>query len=595
MPENPIVGLNELYLRFRDGAIDRRQLVVRASALGLSTAALSRFLRAVPPVSAAEPVASITRAEWKQRLGKAFPFTLDPGAEADGGRIVLGRLASSPVTTLNLMLANDTPTQALLNLCQEYLVGVSPIDGQFVPALADAWEIAGDGRTYTFHLNRDAHWHDGKPFTANDVVFSFRAQEDEETGTQFQASFVNAVESYRRLDANTVEIVARDVFAPVVFLGNALTPIVPKHIWQDVPFADWRADPGSTGADSKRVIGTGPFKFDSLSNSGRTVIFSRYDDYHDGAPIVDSLVLKIVRDDAAALDALRGGAINVYERVPVDNVQTLSDDGAYHVAVYDTYSFIWYGTNLDPEKTRLFQDGNVRRALMYGLDREIMVEQILDGLGEVAHGTQPLLSPAYDPSQVTTLYDYSPKRASELLDEAGWTDEDGDGIREKDGVPFSFEVMFVEGSAQVEQAVTMMRTFWSGIGVEARPKPVDYGSELLPALTGTFDFEMVALGFTWDASGDQSPMFGSLYKGVGFNAVGYANPDYDRLAEAANRETDSAKRRQLLIRASNIVNDDLPIGILWFRRDATASSSKLHNFTPNGYSLLWSLPWVWVE
>src|SRR5262249_23729240 len=155
----------------------------------------------------------------------------------------------------------------------EYLVAVSPIDGQFVPGLADAWEIANDGKTYTFHLNRKAHWHDGQPFTANDVIFSFRAQSDQATGTQFQSSFVNAVESFRKLDADTVEIVATDVFAPVVFLGNTLTAIVPKHIWGKTPFADWATDPGSTGKDPNRVVGTGPFRFVSVSDAGDTVTF----------------------------------------------------------------------------------------------------------------------------------------------------------------------------------------------------------------------------------------------------------------------------------------------------------------------------------
>jgi ABC-type transport system substrate-binding protein len=106
---------------------------------------------------------------------------------------------------------------------------------------------------------------------------------------------------------------------------------------------------------------------------------------------------------------------------------------------------------------------------------------------------------------------------------------------------------------------------------------------------------MVVLGFTWDATGDQSPMFGSAYKGVGFNAVGYSNPDYDRLADEANRETDPDARRELLIRAANIVNGDLPVGILWFRRDGAASSARVHNFVPNGRSALWSLRWVWVD
>jgi peptide/nickel transport system substrate-binding protein len=593
MPENPIVGLNELYLRFRDGELDRRQFLLRASALSLSAASLSRFFR-ILPASAAEPVQSINREQWRSTLAQAFPFTQDPAA-ATGGTLKLGRAGASPATTLNLLLANDNPTQTLLNLCQEYLVAVSPIDGQFVPGLADAWEIAKDGKTYTFHLNRDAHWHDGEPFTANDVVFSFRAQADEATGTQFQASFTNAVASFRKLDSDTVEVVATDVFAPIVFLGNALTAIVPRHIWRDVPFDQWAADPGATGADPNRVVGTGPFRFVSLSDDKTSVIFDRYPDYYDAAPLVDSLEVRALPDEAKTLAALRAGDVDVYERPPVDTLASLRDDPDVDVAVYDTNSFIWYGTNLDPAKTPLFQDVNVRRALMHGLDRETMVKKIMRGFAEVAQGTQPLLSTAYAPDEVTTIYDYDPDRAQSLLRAAGWRDDDGDGILEKDGTPFAFAVMYSDDSSQIKELVAAMRDYWHAIGVAATPKPVSFRDDLVPALFNTFDFEMVALGFTWDATGDQSPMFGSAYKGVGFNAVGYANPDYDRLAAEANRETDPDARRALLIRASNIVNDDLPIGILWFRRDGTASRIRVHNFAPNGRSALWSLPWVWLE
>jgi peptide/nickel transport system substrate-binding protein len=591
--QNPIVSLNDLYLRFRDGEIDRRQFVLRASALGLSAASLSRFFSIIP-VAGQENLQSITRKEWRSTLAQAFPFTENPSAETTGGKVTLGRLANSPLSTLNLLLANDTPTQILLNLCQEYLVAVSPIDGQFVPGLADSWEVAGDGRTYIFHLNRRARWHDGRPFTANDVVFSFDAQADERTGTQFQASFVNTVESYRKIDSDTVEVVATDVFAPIVFLGNSLTPIMPKHVWRDVPFEDWAADPGSTGTDPSRVVGTGPFRFVSLSESRDRAVFERFDDYHDDAPVLDTLELRILPDEAAALDALRNGDIDVYERPPVDTLAKLVDDADYDVTVYDTYSFIWYGCNLDAEKTPLFQDVNVRRALMYGLDREAMVKKIMRGFAEVAHGTQPLLSTAYDPDQVTTRYDHDPDRARLLLTSAGWSAGDDD-VLERDGVPLSFDILYDEESTQVESAVTEMRDYWKALGIAAKPTPVSFRDELVPVLTDTFDFQMVALGFTWDATGDQSPMFGSAYKGVGYNAVGYANPDYDRLADAANRETDPDARRELLIRASNIVNDDLPVGILWFRRDGTASSVRVHNFSPNGRSALWSLRWVWVE
>ncbi|MEA2514990.1 MAG: peptide/nickel transport system substrate-binding protein, partial [Thermomicrobiales bacterium] len=461
--QNPIVSLNDLYLRFRDGEIDRRQFVLRASALGLSAASLSRFFSIIP-VAGQENLQSITRKEWRSTLAQAFPFTENPSAETTGGKVTLGRLANSPLSTLNLLLANDTPTQILLNLCQEYLVAVSPIDGQFVPGLADSWEVAGDGRTYIFHLNRRARWHDGRPFTANDVVFSFDAQADERTGTQFQASFVNTVESYRKIDSDTVEVVATDVFAPIVFLGNSLTPIMPKHVWRDVPFEDWAADPGSTGTDPSRVVGTGPFRFVSLSESRDRAVFERFDDYHDDAPVLDTLELRILPDEAAALDALRNGDIDVYERPPVDTLAKLVDDADYDVTVYDTYSFIWYGCNLDAEKTPLFQDVNVRRALMYGLDREAMVKKIMRGFAEVAHGTQPLLSTAYDPDQVTTRYDHDPDRARLLLTSAGWSAGDDD-VLERDGVPLSFDILYDEESTQVESAVTEMRDYWKALGI----------------------------------------------------------------------------------------------------------------------------------
>src|SRR5215211_681723 len=106
MAENPIVGLNDLYLRFRDGAIDRREFILRASALGLSAASLSRFFSIIP-ASAQESVQSITRQEWRNRLAASFPFTADPTAQKTGGKVTIGRLASSPLTTLNLLLAND--------------------------------------------------------------------------------------------------------------------------------------------------------------------------------------------------------------------------------------------------------------------------------------------------------------------------------------------------------------------------------------------------------------------------------------------------------------------------------------------------------
>lgn len=603
MAENPVSKLNDLYLQFSRGEIDRRHLMLKASGLGLSAVALSRFFRAIPasaqdasPAATYEPFKSITREEWRATLAEAYPFTKDPGAQNTGGTVIYGEIASSNLTTVNQMLANNSPTLPMLSLVFEYLVGSSPIDGQYVPGLADSWEIAEDGKTYTFHLNQQATWHDGTPFTAADVIFSLDAEADPATGTQYQTSFTNAVESYTAIDDHTVQLVAKQVFAQVVFLGNALTPVVAKHIWENVPHDQWATDPGSTGADPSRVVGTGPFKFQGISEAEGTATFVKAETYYDGGPaLIDTLIFQVWPDETAAVEALRAGDIDFYEQVPPADIESLQADENIDVAIYDTYSFRWFGYNLDPAKTPLFQDKGVRQALFYGLDRQSMVDNIMLGYAVVAQGSQPTLSVAYNPDAITTKYTYDPEKAKQLLADAGWADADGDGILEKDGTKFSFEIMYGSGSAQLDQSVAYMQDAWKAIGVEAQPNPVDFDTVLVPALVENFDFDMCFLGFNWDVTADQSAMFGTEYKGAGFNAMSYSNPEFDKLAAAANIELDPEKRKDLLTQAANIVNEDLPVGIIWFRRDGTAYRTRLNNYTANGTGILWSMPWVWVS
>jgi len=597
--------INELYLQFREGKIDRRRMLQGASALGASAAFLR--LASTMPVAAQDgsPVAlpggfkSITREEYQAAVAQQFPFIKDPAAESTGGTIVMGEIASSNLTTTNFTFADNSPTQPVLALVFESLVSSSPVDGQPVPGLADSWEIAEDGKTYTFALTQKAKWHDGQPFIADDVITGLSAVQDETTGNSYTGGFNSFVESFRKIDDHTVEIVASDVYAQIVFFSNIFAYPMPTHIWGDIPHDQWKTDPGSTGSDPSRVVGTGPFKFDSINEGEGTATFVANDDYWDipGRPAFDTFVFQTWPDETAAIEALRAGDIDFYEAVPPSDIESLQSEDSVDVAVYDTSSFRWYGYNLDPEKTPLFQDKNVRKALYHSFDRKSMVDNIGLGYAIVPLGTQPTTSPAYDPSQFED-YAYDPATAQSMLEAAGWVDSDGDGIRDKDGVKFSFEVMYGSGSPQVDQMVAYLQEQWKAVGVDAVPNPVDFDTVLVPALTENFNFQMVLLGFNWDASYDQSAMFGTEYYGTGFNAMKYSNPEFDKLAAEASRELDPAKRNQLLIDASKIVWDDLPVGILWFRKDATAYQTRVHNFVPHSNATggpIWSIPYAWVE
>lgn len=589
----------ELLGAFRSNEITRRQFLTRAAALGLSAAAMGALIgvrnvgaQDATPAGGGEAIVSVTREEFQAAIDEAFPK--DPEAQP-GGLFIIGD--STDITTTNAILGDNSPTNDYNLMVFETLYSSSPVDGSYGPGLADYWEISPDGLVYTFHLNQDATWHDGTPFTSADVQLSFDAQATPETGSAYTGSFTETVASYQAVDDYTFEMTLNAPLAPVVAIGNSYCPIMPAHIWQDVPFAEWAQDPGSNGTDPSRVIGTGPFMFGEWVQ-GESLTLNKNENYYLGAPNIDQIVFRVYPDVSSAVEALRAGEIDAFENVDPADVESLEGEPDLTVAIYDTLSFSFYGYNLDPEKTPLFQQREVRQALFYALDRQSIVDNIQLGMAEVAHGTQPVLSPAYAPDQINTIYNYDPDKANQLLDEAGWTLGE-DGVRvNADGLRLAFEVMYSAGSPATDQMVAYIQDAWRAIGVEMTPNAVDFSTVLVPTITETYDYEIALLGFNWDITGDQRAMFATESYGPGFNFMRYSNPEYDELSEQANVELDEERRRELLIQASNIVNDDLPVGIISFRKDRTAyNETRVHNYHPNALGgLLWSLAdRVWVS
>ncbi len=150
-------------------------------------------------------------------------------------------------------------------------------------------------------------------------------------------------------------------------------------------------------------------------------------------------------------------------------------------------------------------------------------------------------------------------------------------------------------AATTEQVAAYLQEAWGEIGVKMTPKFIQFPT-LLDTINETHDFQMAILGFSWDAGGGQGPMFAcDQYEG-GFNTMKYSNRRYDELNEQQKHELDPEKRVELLIELSNIANDDLPVGILWFRDNRVGHSTRLHNYQPNGFGYVTSpVPLVWVE
>jgi peptide/nickel transport system substrate-binding protein len=537
------------------------------------------------PTADGEPTRSLTREEFTAELVEAQGYT---EAETPGGTFVDSSIAD--IQTVQPFLAEEVTTSAVVGLIYEPLIGGDLRTGQIAPTgLADYWELAPDNRTYTFHLNKNAKWHDGTDFTADDVQFSFDALANPDTGSVYTGSFVASAESWRVIDEDTFEVVAKE---PIfTFLFELLSAyVVPKHIWEGVPVADWRNDPGATGTDPSRVIGTGPFKFQEW-RQGESVTLVRNDDYYGKVPYIDTYTLRIWPDQTAVVNALLNDEIDAAALEPAD-IAAVEGTPGITVVHYPTRSFIYYEFNLDPEVTTKWQDKRVRQALLYALDRGSIVNDILLGYAEVAQGTQPVISYAYAPDEITTKYTYDPEKAKALLAEAGWTDSNGDGIVDRDGEALSFELLYASGSPTLDQLVAYMQDAWAAIGVEATPRALEFPA-LIDATTTDPSFEIALYGFLWDASFHQDQMFGCDQYQVGFNDMKYCNPELDEIHDEAKRTFDEEARRELLIQASNIVNEDQPVAVLHFSQAHAAFSNRLQNYIPSTWGV--DLTYVWIQ
>lgn len=596
---------------FRHGGIGRRDFLRLATAAGISVGAARLLADHViaqgatpdPPsaigvtpatsspsaTGAAMPGGrSMNRQELYQLIHRSFELS-EPATT--GGRVIYG--ATSDIDTLNPHLGSNVFSIWVSSCIFELLVGVNPTNGFPAPGLADVWELSDDALTYTFHLNPNATWHDGQPVTTADVVFSFDAALDETSLGGVQSTLNLMLDRYRAVDDHTFELVATAPLAVFVENTAALVPIVPRHIWESVPPSDWGTDPGSTGEDPARVVGSGPFRFVEWV-TGDHVTLERNEAYWDpeAMPAIDALVFQAIPEASSQIAALTTAEIDLC-RIPYGEATRLSEHPELGIVSYVDMGWFVLNMNLDADDTELFLDIPVRQALMYALDRQLIADQIYHGYATPATGPHSPLSIAYAPDRIDTVYTHDPGRARQLLDDAGWVDEDGDGVREKDGVRLAFECLYGENVAVNQQLVPYLQQAWGEVGIAMQPVPLPL-QILYDNLAGSYEMAIHGSGAPIDGS------LGHLFRcdavpPAGLNDAHYCNARFDELDDRQLRELDVEKRIDLLVEQANILNNEVASGILVFPQTVLGHRRTLHNFIPNGSGFLWSLPWWWTE
>jgi peptide/nickel transport system substrate-binding protein len=274
----------------------------------------------------------------------------------------------------------------------------------------------------------------------------------------------------------------------------------------------------------------------------------------------------------------------------IERVQNANPD--IDILTYDNMGWTAFLMNADPELGKFFSETDVRRAMLYAVDREMIVQTMLDGIGTPAVGVQPPRSPAYAPDEVTTVYTYDPGLANSLLDQAGWIDADGDGVREKDGLPFRLDFQYDDAVAVNEQLVPYLMQVFGDIGVEVIPRSLPQPTMVEQVLAG--DYQLATVSIFWSLDD-----LGVLYRcdaipPAGFNLARHCNDEYDRLNTASAAEMDAEKRRLLIIDQGNISNDDAHYGLLYFTQGVVPVNNRVRNLFFSAFGEMWSLSDTWI-
>lgn len=514
-------------------------------------------------------------------------FKFEPAAHT-GGQII--EASTGDAKTANPILSTDTTSGRIIRMMFNQVVTPDVQTTSPAPELASKWDISSDGLTYTFTMQSGVKWHDGQPFSANDVKFTYTLMLNPASKSPRTSVLKDRIKSIDSPDDATVTFTLSKP-ASSFLASNMVYGIIPQHILGSVDPGALAQHDFSTGKKGV-TIGTGPFMFDSWTKDDH-VQMVKNPSYWKGTVNLDRYILKVVPDATAASQQLKTGESDWLQVVDPSALADLQKQSNLNVAVYDTFSFTFYTYQLDASKTPLFQDKAVRQALLYALDRQAMVDAIYFGQALVAVGTMPKLSWAYDPSAITNKYPYDLNKAKQLLDQAGWK-AGSDGILAKNGQKLSFTGYTSSVSNTFEQLMTVFQQSWKKIGVDCTPKFEEWNA-FLDRITGTHTFDIFLVGFVWGVDPDQTTMWDSTAFTGGFNMGKFSNAQVDQYLQQGLATTDQKQRTQIYAQMQNVLMDELPEAILFFPKGITAVNKRIHNMFPNAIDIPFDAEKWWVD
>ncbi|MDX1687209.1 MAG: peptide ABC transporter substrate-binding protein [Candidatus Promineifilaceae bacterium] len=422
-------------------------------------------------------------------------------------------------------------------------------DGRLVPALAESWRVSEDGRRVDFSLRDDAVWHDGEAVTAEDVVFSYGLLQDEAFPAPAGARTLWESVTISSTGELSVTFTLPESYSP--FLEATTRGIVPAHILGDVspariPDHDFNQMP----------VGTGPFMVPAGENwqrTGRLRLVPTRDHWRQGVKL-DAIEFRFYPDAERLLEAYTAGEIQAINSVPPSRfpeVATLPDTRLY-TAPLPRYTQALF--NLTDEGMGALRNRDVRHALAYALDRELLVDRALNGQGLVFDGPYPPTSWAYHPDALT-IYPYRPLSATQTLENAGWTLPEGGMVREGETETLILRLLLVD-EPQYRRVADELASQWAAVGVGVEINAED--AETFAAALGARDFDVALVEVAAPGDPDLYDFWSQEAIVRGQNYAGWNHRRASEALEQARQLWDVGERRRYYEAFLQYFSNDLP-------------------------------------
>ncbi|MCQ4726041.1 ABC transporter substrate-binding protein [Anaerotignum faecicola] len=491
-----------------------------------------------------------------------------------GGTLTVG-ISGEPYN-IATWLSNDMNSHLLMNLVLPSMMVVNE-KGEKEPYIIESYEASEDLKTYTIKLHDGLTWHDGEPLTAEDLAFT--ADYCVKHSLSFGADMFKSVESSEVVDDTTVIFHLSIPSVSFVSQMGYWVDIMPKHIYENVD------DPMNFEFNG---VGYGPYKLTDYAK-GEYYTLERVENWplaNDGqGAYLDKIIFRVYADPNALVLAMKNGEVDVSgTELPVSAQNQLADsDGQFTIESVESLGYGYLAFNCSNE---FLSDKTVRQALAMTIDRDGIVTAALQG---GARKMETPVSPVYtDLVQSNITYPaFDIEGANKLLDDAGYTDTDNDGVREMNGKPMEFEVVYKNSSNNIDAVANIFKSNAEQAGFKINIKSLDIAAFTSNVVQGhDYDINIQEWGVIDDV--DSKGLSNIYLSDCSMNFMEYYNENVDSILAQLETEPDKAKRLELLDEFQKIYVDELPVVNCWVRTKAYGCSNKFAGWslTPGLYGVM---------